>query len=83
MRLARGEGLLDVVRASTAKDDDVKQGVRAKTVGTVNGDTGSLTGGVETGDNLVLAVLVNRDDLASVLRRDTAHYQDSQHPDLN
>ena len=68
MRLARGEGLLDVVRASTAKDDDIKQGVRAETVGTVH-TTCDLTRSEETRDRL--AVLTN--DAGLVVDFKTTH----------
>ena len=55
--LSGSEGLLDVVCASTTEDDDVKERVRTETVRAVDGHTCSLTSGVETGDDLVLAVL--------------------------
>lgn len=73
VRLARGERLLDVGCASTAEDDDVQERVRAKTVGAVDGYASSLTGSVQTRDDLVIAVLVLRDNLTGVTRRNTTH----------
>ena len=72
--LARSQGLLDVVGASTAKDDNIEERVGTKTVGAVNGHTGSLTSGIETRNNLVLAILINGQDFTSVLGGNTAHY---------
>lgn len=57
MRLTRLEGLLDVVRACTTEDDDVKQGIGAETVCAVHGDAGSLTRSIQSRDNLVFTIL--------------------------
>ena len=57
MRLARSQSLLDVVGASTAEDNDVEERVGAETVRTVDGYTRGLTGGVQTLNNLVVAIL--------------------------
>lgn len=73
MGLSRGEVLSDVVGASTTEDDDIQKRVGTETVSTVDGDTSSLASGVQSGDDLVLAVFVNRDDFTSVLGRDTTH----------
>lgn len=73
VRLARGERLLDVGCASTAEDDDVQERVRAETVGAVDGHASSLTGSIQTRDDLVIAVLVLRDNLTGVTRGNTTH----------
>lgn len=57
MRESRLEGLRDVVGAGTAEDDNVEERVRAETVGTVDGNASSLTGGVQPGNDLVGTVL--------------------------
>jgi hypothetical protein len=61
------------VRNSTTEDDQVEEGVGTKTVSTVDGDTGGLTTGEETLDDLVVALSVLGNDLTSVLGRDTTH----------
>ena len=71
--LARRERLLDIVSASTAEDDNVKQGVGTETVSAVDGNRSSFTSGVETGNNLVVAVLVDGENLTSVPGRNTTH----------
>jgi hypothetical protein len=71
--LSRGEVVTDGVRNSTTEDDQIEEGVGAKTVSTVDGDAGSLTTGEETGNDLVLALGVLGDDLTGVLGRDTTH----------
>ena len=58
--LSRLEGLLDVVGASTAKDDDVQERVGTKTVSTVDRDTCCLARSIQPRNNLVLAVLSSR-----------------------
>ena len=50
--LSRLEGLLDVVGASTAKDDDVQERVGTKTVSTVD-TTRNLTSGEQSENGLV------------------------------
>lgn len=57
MRLSGREVLGDVVGTGSTEDDDVEKGVGSKSVGTVDGNAGGLSGGVETGDDLVLTVL--------------------------
>ena len=42
-------------------------------LGTVYGHTGGFTGGVKTGNDLVVSVLVNSQDFTSVLGGDTTH----------
>lgn len=59
----------DVLGTSSAEDNDIKEGVCAETVGTVHRDTGGFTSGVETGDDLVVTLLVNGQDFSSVLHR--------------
>ena len=71
--LARRERLLDMVSASTAEHDDVKQRVGTETVRTVDRYAGGFTSRIETRDNLVLAILVLCDNLTGVPGRNTAH----------
>ena len=73
MGLARSESVADVVSNSAAKDDNVKERVGTQTVSTVDGHAGGFTRSIETGNSLVLAVLVDGDDLTGVLCRDTTH----------
>ena len=58
MGLARSQGLLDVVGASATEDDNIEERVGTETVCTVYRDTSSLTGSIQTRDDLVFAVLV-------------------------
>ena len=68
----------DAEGAGAAKDDNVQQGVGAQTVGTVDGGTGGLTGGEETGHNLIVnkvarGIKLGTDDLTVVVGGDTTH----------
>lgn len=67
------EVVADGVRDGTAEDDEIEEGVGTETVSTVDGHTGSLTAGEETGHNLVLALLVDGKNLTSVAGGDTTH----------
>lgn len=71
--LSRGHGITDVVSDGTTEDDDIEEGVGTETVSTVHGNRSGFTSGVETRDDLVVAVLVDGDDLTSVAGRNTAH----------
>ena len=71
--LSGGEVVTDGVRNSATEDDQVEEGVGTKTVSTVDGDTGGLTAGEETGDDLVVTLSILSDDFTSVLGRDTTH----------
>lgn len=71
--LAGREVVADGVGNGTAEDDEIEEGVGTQAVSTVDGHAGGLTAGEETGDNLVLAVLVDSEDLTSVLGGDTTH----------
>lgn len=71
--LSGGEVVTDGVRNSATEDDQVEEGVGTKTVSTVDGDTGSLTTGEKTGDDLVVTLSILSDDFTSVLGRDTTH----------
>jgi len=71
--LTRAEAVSDGVGNGTAKDDQVEKGVGSETVGTVNGDTSSLTASEKTWDDLVLAGLIDSKNLTSVLCRNTTH----------
>jgi len=71
--LSGGEVVTDGVRNSATEDDQVEEGVGTKTVSTVDGDTGGLTTGEETRDDLVVTLSILSDDFTSVLGRDTTH----------
>lgn len=58
--LSRLEGLGDVVGASSSEDDDIEKGVGSESVGSVNGNTGGLSSGVESRNDDVVSVLVER-----------------------
>lgn len=73
VRLSRLEGLGDVVSASSSEDDDIEKGVGSESVGSVNGNTGSLSSGVESRNDDVVSVLVDGDGLSGPLGRDTSH----------
>ncbi|SGY16829.1 BQ5605_C012g07003 [Microbotryum silenes-dioicae] len=73
VRLPGLERLRDVVGDSATEDDNVEERVGTETVRAVDGNTGGLAGGVETRHDLVLAVLVNGQDLTGVLGGDTTH----------
>lgn len=73
MGLAGSECVTDVVGDSTTEDDDIEEGVGTETVSTVDGDRRSLSSGVETRNDLVVAVLINGEDLTSVTSGDTTH----------
>ena len=70
---ARCQVLLDVDCTSTTEDDDIEEGVGSETVGSVNRYASSLTCSVEPRNNLVFAVLINGQNLAGVLGRNTTH----------
>ena len=76
MRGVRCQVLLNVLRTSTAKDDNIEQGVRTKAIGTMHRNGCSLASGVETRHDLIVAVLINGEDLTSVARWDTPHCKD-------
>jgi hypothetical protein len=61
------------VRNSTTKDNQIQERVGTQTVSTVDRHASGLTAGVETGDDLVLTVLVDSENLTSVAGRDTTH----------
>lgn len=53
----------NVVGAGATKDDDVEEGVGSETVGTVDGNAGGLTSGVESRNDDVVAVLRSQNSL--------------------
>lgn len=53
-----------MIGASTAKYDDIQEGVCTETVGTVDGHGGSLTSGIQTRNNLILAVLQEQERIS-------------------
>jgi hypothetical protein len=67
------EVVTDSVGNGTTEDDKIQKGVGSETVGTVDGHTGGFTTGEKTGNNLVLASLVDGKNLTSVLGWDTTH----------
>lgn len=73
VRLARREVVANGVRDGTAEDDKIKKRVGTETVSTVDGDTGGFTASEKTRNDLVLAGLVNSEDLTGVLGGDTTH----------
>lgn len=73
MGLAGGKSLLDMVRAGTAENDDIQQGVRTEAIGPVNGDAGGFASGVKSWNHFVNTVIINGKDLAGVFGRDTTH----------
>lgn len=50
----------DCVCGGSTKHDDFQEGVGAKTVGAVNGDTGAFAASVETFDDYVAAFILIR-----------------------
>ena len=74
MGFSRCQFLLDVIGAGTTEDNDVKEGVGSKTVGSVNRHASSLTRSVESRNHFVLAVLVDGQNLTRVLGWNTTHY---------
>ena len=68
-----GQSITNVVSASTTEDDDIQERVGTKTVSSVDRDAGSLAGSVQAGDDRVLSVLIDSQDLSSVLGGDTTH----------
>jgi hypothetical protein len=57
----------------TTEDNQIEQRVGTETVGTVDGNASSLTASEKTWNNLVLALLINSENLTSVLGGDTTH----------
>lgn len=68
-----GEVVADGVRNGTAKDDQVEKRVGTETVSTVDRHASSFTTSEQTRDNLVLALLVNSENLTSVASGNTTH----------
>lgn len=71
--IAGVELVTDGVGNGTAKDDKIQQGVGTQTVSTVDRHASSLTASVQARDNLVLALLIDGEDLTGVSGRDTTH----------
>src|SRR5690606_11288655 len=63
----------DSVGDSTTEDDEIEEGVGTKTVSAVDGDTSGFTGGIETRNDNIVALIVDRQDFTGVLGRDTTH----------
>jgi hypothetical protein len=72
-RLAGLEVITDSVGDSAAEDDQIEERVSSETVGTVDGNARSFTASKKTWNNLVLALAINCENLASVLSWDTTH----------
>lgn len=73
VRSVRGKSFFNVVGACTAKDDNVEQRVGTESVSTVDRDTGGFTGSIKTGNDFVVALLVDGEDFTGVLGGNTAH----------
>lgn len=73
MRSVGGKSFFNVVCTSTAKDDNVEQGVGTESVSTVDRDTGGFAGGIKTGNDLVVALFIDGEDFAGVFSGNTAH----------
>lgn len=69
----RGEVIADSVRDSTAKDDQIQEGVGSQAVGTVDGHASGFTTGEQTRDDLVVAALIDGEHLSGVPSWNTAH----------
>ncbi len=67
------EVVADGVGNSTAKDDEIQERVGTETVSAVDRHASGLTTSKQTRHNLVIASLIDSDDLASVASRDTTH----------
>lgn len=61
------------------EDDEIQEGVCAKTVRAVNRHTRSLTGCIQTRDNLVLAILAMVYERTRQAQLAQAHLINSQH----
>jgi len=70
VRLSWGLGVPNVMGYRSSEYDEIQQRVGSESVGSVYGYTGGFSSGVQSLDNLVLAVL-DGDDLTSVLGWDT------------
>src|SRR5690606_1766140 len=68
-----GVRIHNVVARSATEHDQIQQGVRTQTVGTVHRRSGTFTDGVQTVDDLVLARWRLGHNLTVVVRGDTAH----------
>lgn len=71
--ITRVEVVTDSVRDSAAKDDKIEKRVGTKTVGTMDRDRGGFTAGEKTRNDLIIAVLVDGDDLTGIASGDTTH----------
>ena len=71
--LAGGSLVTDGVGDGSSEDDEIEQGVGTETVSTVDGHASSFTASVETGDDLVVALSIDGEDLTGVPRGDTTH----------
>ena len=67
------EVVADGVGDGTSEDDEIEKGVGTETVSTVDRDTSGLTAGEQTRNNLVVALLVDGQDLTSVASGNTTH----------
>lgn len=67
------EVVADGVGNSAAKHNEIQERVGTETVSTVDRHASGLTTGEQARDDLVVARLVNGDDLTSVASRDTTH----------
>ena len=74
---ARCHVFLYVDCTSTAEDDDIKQGVGSKAVGSVDGYASSFACSIKSRDNLILAVLIDGQNFTREFSRNAAHWSSS------
>ena len=73
MRHTRLEVVANGVGNGATEDDQIEKRVRTETVCAMDRNTSRFSTSKQTWHYLILAVLVNADDLTSVFSRDTAH----------
>jgi hypothetical protein len=67
------QSLGNMVGAGPPKHNNVQEGIGSESIGSVNGDTGGLTSGVQPRNNSVLTVLIDGQYFAGILCGDAAH----------
>jgi hypothetical protein len=79
MRFSGSQVLHDMMGTRATEDDEIQEGVCAKSVRAVNRHTCSLTGCIQTRDNLVLAILTTVYERMRRAQLAQAHFINSQH----
>jgi hypothetical protein len=72
---ARCKRVLYVMCASTTENDNVEKRVGTEAVSPVYRDTSGLSCSVQARNNLILAILVDREHFSSVFSGDATHFQ--------